>query len=145
MTIGDISALPDDCKEGIEELKSQTKSFSNGNIILALNYGSRDELRRAVKNIAKDVAAGKLEPDSITWDTISDKLDTFGIPDPDLLIRTSGEMRLSNYLMIQAAYAELYFTKTYWPDFGREEFIKAVNEFKRRERRYGLTTDQLKK
>lgn len=144
-TIGDISHLPPDCERLIEDLSSSTKSFDSATLILALNYGSRDEICRAVKNIIQDVSAKKISMEEIDWHAVSSYLDTAGIPDPDLMIRTSGEMRLSNYLMMQAAYAELYFTKTYWPDFGREEFIKAVKEYQRRERRYGLTTDQLKK
>ena len=144
-TIGNVGKLPSNCVELLEKLKEQTKNFDSATLILALNYGSRDEICRAVKNIIQDAAGKKIDPEKIDWPVISSYLDTDAIPDPDLMIRTSGEMRLSNYLMMQAAYAELYFTKTYWPDFGRDEFIKAVKEYQRRERRYGLTTDQLKK
>ncbi len=143
MTIGDISALPERCVEVLEDLKNATKDFEESTLILALNYGSRDELVRAVSKISKSVANGEIDPDKITYQTISDNLDTANIPDPDLLIRTSGEERLSNYLLLQCAYAEFYFTKTYWPDFGKEELIKAVEEYQRRERRYGLTGEQL--
>ena len=144
-TIGNISQLPKDCAELIDDLAERTKNFDSATLILALNYGSRDEICRAVKNIVKDASNKKISEQDIDWTSVSSYLDTAGIPDPDLMIRTSGEMRLSNYLMMQAAYAELYFTKTYWPDFDKEEFIKAVKEYQRRERRYGLTTDQLKK
>ena len=112
--------------------------------MLALNYGSRDELVRAFGKMARDVADGRLSPEKISWQTIAENLDTADIPDPDLLIRTSGEMRLSNYLMLQAAYAELYFTKTYWPDFGADDFAEALRQYRLRERRYGLTGEQLK-
>lgn len=135
-TIGDISALPEDCRTEIENLKGKTERFTKANLVLALNYGSRDELVRAVNKIGK--ASG------ITWADIQKNLDTSDIPDPDLIIRTSGEMRLSNYLMLQAAYSELYFTNVNWPDFGAEELEKALREYAKRERRYGLTTEQLK-
>lgn len=138
MTIGDISALPSDCQKAIDSLKAKTSSFTKCTLILALNYGSRDELVRAVNKI-------KSKKSDIEWGDIENALDTSGIPDPDLLIRTSGEMRLSNYLLLQLAYAELYFTKVYWPDFGEEEFKLALKEYAKRERRYGLTTEQLKK
>lgn len=141
-TIGDIDALPQACIADIRRLEKLTENFGERTLVLALNYGSRDELARAVNKIAKKFRDGEI--DKITWDTIAENLDTADIPDPDLLVRTSGEMRLSNYLMMQSSYAELYFTKTYWPDFGRDEFAKAIDEFKRRERRYGLTGDQLK-
>ncbi len=143
MTIGDISALPERCVAVLEDLKNATKDFEESTLILALNYGARDELVRAVSKISKSVANGEIAPDKITYQTIADNLDTADIPDPDLLIRTSGEERLSNYLLLQCAYAEFYFTKTYWPDFGKEELIKAVEEYQRRERRYGLTGEQL--
>lgn len=143
-TIGDIDALPANCVKDIEELEKTTKRFKKQTLVLALNYGSRDELIRAVSKIAHQALDGKINPNKICWKNISDNLDTADIPDPDLLIRTSGEMRLSNYLLLQAAYAELYFTKTYWPDFGEKEFIEAVEEYQNRERRYGLTGEQIK-
>ena len=143
-TIGDVSALPKSCVNDIVSLESATKRFDKRTLVLALNYGSRDELVRAVSKITHLALDGKINPNKIAWKNIAENLDTAGIPDPDLLIRTSGEMRLSNYLMLQAAYSELYFTKTYWPDFGRDDFAKAVAEYQRRERRYGLTGDQLK-
>ena len=138
-TIGDLSRLPEDCRSEIARLKEATAGFSDFNLVLALNYGARDELVRGVNRL---LASGKK---SVGWGDIAGSLDTAGIPDPDLIIRTSGEMRLSNYLLLQAAYAEMYFTKVYWPDFTREEFKKAVDEYAKRERRYGLTGEQLKK
>lgn len=111
--------------------------------MLALNYGSRDEIAMAARKLAEMVLKEGLKPSSINWEKISGQLYTSDIPDPDLIIRTSGEQRLSNFLMLQAAYSELYFTDVYWPDFGRKEFLKAVEEFKLRERRYGKTADQL--
>ena len=143
-TIGDIRALPQNCIDEINSLEAETKNFSEQTLILALNYGARDELVRAVSKIASLSLDGKVNPKKISWKTIAENLDTAEIPDPDLLVRTSGEMRLSNYLLLQAAYAELYFTKTYWPDFARKEFVEAVEEFRRRERRYGLTGEQIK-
>ena len=105
---------------------------------MALNYGSRDELLRAISKL------GQKKISAPTWEDVAANLDTAGIPDPDFLIRTSGEMRLSNYLLLQAAYAELYFTDVLWPDFNEAEFQKALDEYAKRERRYGLTTEQLK-
>ncbi|MBO6102945.1 MAG: di-trans,poly-cis-decaprenylcistransferase, partial [Opitutales bacterium] len=137
-TIGDISALPKSCVKAINALKQKTRSFSRTTLVLALNYGSRAELVRAVRKIEKPAS-------EVEWGDIASALDTAEIPDPDLLIRTSGEMRLSNYLLLQAAYAELYFTKVYWPDFGAEDFRAALKEYAKRERRYGLTTEQIKK
>ncbi len=138
-TIGDVEKLPHDCVRALGDLREKTAQFSRGNLVLALNYGSRDELVRAV---SKMCARGVANP---SWGDLADSLDTAGIPDPDFLIRTSGEMRLSNFLMLQAAYAELYFTDVYWPDFDRAEFGKALDEYARRERRYGLTSEQLGK
>lgn len=146
-TIGDISALPDYCRKAIEKVKNSTKDFSEQTLVLALNYGSRDEISRAVKSLARDAADGKISPEGVSWREIEKRLDTAkgAIPDPDLIIRTSGEQRLSNYLMLQGAYAELYFTDVNWPDFGGEELCKAVAEYAKRERRYGLTSEQISK
>ena len=110
----------------------------------ALDAAGKGGAGAASGKMARDVAGGRLSPEKISWQTIAENLDTADIPDPDLLIRTSGEMRLSNYLMLQAAYAELYFTKTYWPDFGRDDFAEALRQYRLRERRYGLTGEQLK-
>ena len=135
--IGDISALKSDMQDKIRELEEFSAGFDDLHFIVALNYGSRDEIRRAVRKMSYDVKDGKLLPEEISEDTISSYLDTAGIPDPDLMIRTSGEMRLSNYLMWQMAYSELYFTEVPWPEFDEEELKKAIEAYENRDRRYG--------
>lgn len=135
--IGDISALKSDMQDKIRELEEFSAGFDDLHFIVALNYGSRDEIRRAVRKMSYDVKDGKLLPEEISEDTISSYLDTAGIPDPDLMIRTSGEMRLSNYLMWQMAYSELYFTEVPWPEFNEEELKKAIEVYENRDRRYG--------
>ena len=113
-------------------------------LTLALSYGSRQEITTAVRKIAKQAADGKITPEKIDEKLISENLYTFDMPDPDLVIRTSGEYRISNYLLWQIAYSEFYFTDTLWPDFKKDEFIKALKDFAGRERRFGKTGDQLK-
>ncbi len=135
--IGDISALKSDMQDKIRELEEFSAGFDDLHFIVALNYGSRDEIRRAVRKMSYDVKDGKLLPEEISEDTIASYLDTAGIPDPDLMIRTSGEMRLSNYLMWQMAYSELYFTEVPWPEFNEEELKKAIEAYENRDRRYG--------
>lgn len=138
--IGDISLFPKDTIKIIEETEKKTKEKCNNptvTVVLALNYGSHDEMKRAVKNIASDVKNGKIEISNIDEKTISSYLDTAFIPNPDLIIRTSGEYRLSNFLLYQASYSELYFTATLWPDFSKEEFKKIIEDYKKRNRRYG--------
>lgn len=135
--IGDPTAFDQDLQQKIQELEEFSSQFDELHFQIALNYGSRDEIRRAVQKIAGEVKAGRLEPEAITEDTISDYLDTRGLPEPDLLIRTSGEERLSNFLMWQMAYTEFYFTDVAWPDFDKEEFIKALEKYNKRDRRYG--------
>lgn len=135
--IGDPTAFDQDLQQKIQELEEFSSQFDELHFQIALNYGSRDEIRRAVQKIAGEVKAGRLEPETITEDTISDYLDTRGLPEPDLLIRTSGEERLSNFLMWQMAYTEFYFTDVAWPDFDKEEFIKALEKYNKRDRRYG--------
>ncbi len=142
-TIGDISALPDYCQKAIADIKQKTANFDEQVLVLALNYGSRDEIVRTAQKIAQECICGELLPENISWQTIAERLDTAKIPDPDLIIRTSGEIRLSNYLMLQSAYAEFYFTDVNWPDFGEDELKKAVETFANRERRYGLTSEQI--
>ena len=144
-TIGDISTLPVRCQKAITDIKQATADFKDQTLILALNYGSRDEITRAVRQIAEKSSTGVINPREISWQTIAEHLDTSSLPDPDLIIRTSGEIRLSNYLMLQSAYAEFYFTDVNWPDFDEAELEKAVAEFSRRERRYGMTSEQLEK
>ena len=135
--IGDRTALDKDIVEKIEELEAKTAYYDGLNFTIALNYGGRDELRRAVLDIAKDVKSGELNPDDIDEKLISSRLDTKDMPDPDLLIRTSGELRLSNYLIWQLAYTEFYFTDVLWPDFDINELKEAIRYFNGRERRYG--------
>lgn len=135
--IGEKSALSQDIQDSIEELEKVTEKNTGLNFTIAINYGSRDEITRAVKNIAERVAAGEIKPDDIDMDIISGSLDTKGIPDPDLLIRTSGEERLSNFLLWQLAYTEFYFTDVLWPDFDKKELEKAIEKYNGRERRFG--------
>jgi len=137
IAIGDRSRFDEDLIDGLNELESETRNNTKMTFLLALNYGARDEIRRAVEKIAEEVKAGKVEPSAITEDTIAGHLDTAGIPDPDLLIRTGGELRLSNYLLWQCAYTEIYVTDLLWPDFNMEELKKAIASYSGRERRYG--------
>lgn len=135
--IGEKSGLSEDIQKKIEELEKITMNNTGLNFTIAINYGSRDEMTRAVREIADRVAAGELKPEDINENIINDSLDTKGIPDPDLLIRTSGEERLSNFLLWQLAYTEFYFTDVLWPDFNKKELMKAVEKYNARERRYG--------
>ena len=135
--IGDKTGLDEDIRNRIAELEEATKDNGGLNFQIALNYGSRDEIKRAMVRMAEDVEKGVLLPQQITEDVISDYLDTRALPDPDLLIRTSGEERLSNFLMWQLAYTEFYFTDVAWPDFDKKEFEKAIDKFNHRDRRYG--------
>ena len=135
--IGDISAFAPDIQESIRKLEEFSKDYDELYFQIAMNYGSRDEITRGMRKMAQDVADGKVSPDQITEDTIGSYLDTAGVPDPDLLIRTSGEIRLSNYLLCQLAYTEIYVTDCLWPDFDQEELEKAIMAYNRRDRRYG--------
>ena len=134
--IGDITAFDSDIQESIKKLEDFSKDFTDLHFQIALTYGSREEITRAVNRMLEDQKAGKLET-PVSEDTISDYLDTAGIPDPDLMIRTSGELRLSNYLLWQLAYSEFYFTDVPWPDFKKEELVKAIEKYNERDRRYG--------
>lgn len=134
--IGDVSAFDPDIQESIVKLENFSKDFTELHFQIALNYGSRDEITRAVNRMLEDQKAGKLET-PVSEDTISGYLDTAGLPDPDLMIRTSGELRLSNYLLWQLAYSEFYFTDVPWPDFKRDELVKAIEKYNERDRRYG--------
>jgi undecaprenyl diphosphate synthase len=135
--IGDKSKLDEDLQKSIANLEESTKDNTGIGFQIAINYGARDEMRRAVAELAKKAAAGMLDPCDITEEMISNSLDTAGIPDPDLLIRTCGEQRLSNFLMWQLSYSEMYFTEVSWPDFNKTELEKAVDAYNHRERRYG--------
>lgn len=135
--IGDITKLDEDIQKRILELEEATKNNGGLNFQIAINYGSRDEITRAVRTLAEDVKEGKLMPEEVNEACIERYLDTHDIPDPDLLIRTSGEQRLSNYLLWQLAYTEFYFTDVPWPDFSKQELEKAIEQYNRRDRRHG--------
>lgn len=135
--IGEKSRLDEDIRTRIAELEEATKDNDGLHFQIAINYGGRDEITRATKKMAEDVKSGKLAPEEITDSTLGDYLDTAGIPDPDLLIRTCNEQRISNFLLWQLAYTELYFTPVAWPDFSKEELEKAVDAYNHRDRRFG--------
>ena len=135
--IGDTSVFDEVIRERIHYLEEVSKDYDELYFQIALNYGSRDEITRGMRRMAQDAAEGKLIPAQITEETIEGYLDTAGVPDPDLLIRTSGELRLSNFLLWQLAYTEFYFTEVPWPDFDKEELIRAVEYYNTRDRRYG--------
>ena len=141
--IGDITKLDEDIQKRILELEEATKNNGGLNFQIAINYGSRDEITRAVRTLAEDVKEGKLMPEEVNEACIERYLDTHDIPDPDLLIRTSGEQRLSNYLLWQLAYTEFYFTDVPWPDFSKQELEKAIEQYNRRDRRYGGVKEEL--
>ena len=134
---GDLTALSPDLQADIEKLKEQSKDRPGMTLTIAINYGGRDEIRRAVTKIAEDVKAGKIQPEDINDQMISDNLDTAGIPDPELIIRTSGEFRTSNFLMWQSAYSEYYITDKLWPDFNVEDLKDAIKAYQTRDRRFG--------
>lgn len=135
--IGERSRFASDIVEGINRLEAETAGNTGLTFVIAVNYGSRDEIRRAVQKIGQEVRAGSFNPEDITEEMIAAHLDTAGMPDPDLLIRTSGEVRLSNFLLWQGAYTEFYITEVYWPDFNKEELIKAIEAYNKRDRRFG--------
>ncbi len=135
--IGDISAFDQDIQEGIIKLEEHSSQYDELHFQLALNYGSRDEIVRGARRMLKDCQAGKLNPEDMTEECFAGYLDTAGLPDPDLMIRTSGEQRLSNFLLWQLAYTEFYFTPVPWPDFNKEELVKAIEKYNERDRRYG--------
>ena len=135
--IGDTTRLSERFQERIRELEAASAKNDGLNLQIAINYGSRDEMTRAMRRMSEDVAAGKRKPEEITESVFEEYLDTAGIPDPDLLIRTSGELRLSNFLLWQLAYSEFYFTPVPWPDFSKAELEKAVEAYNQRDRRYG--------
>ena len=142
-TIGNTSILPVSCREALTKAKERTKNNDKITLILALSYSSRWEIAQAVKTMAKESITGKLNVETINEDLISSYLSTSNFPDPELLIRTSGENRVSNFLMWQLAYTELYFTETLWPDFKKEHFFKAIKDYQDRERRFGKTSEQI--
>lgn len=142
-TIGNTSILPVSCREALTKAKERTKDNDKITLILALSYSSRWEIAQAVKTMAEESMSGKLNVETINEDLISSYLSTSNFPDPELLIRTSGENRVSNFLMWQLAYTELYFTETLWPDFKKEHFFKAIKDYQDRERRFGKTSEQI--
>ena len=144
-TIGRTEELP---KRVQKTLRSTMEATANNDCLtlnLALNYGARTEIIHAIQDYARDVQIGKADPEELEWDTISGYLDTAHCPDPDLIIRTSGEYRLSNFLLLQAAYSEIYYTDLCWPEFLPANFIDAIEDYKKRERRFGKTGDQIRK
>jgi undecaprenyl diphosphate synthase len=141
--IGDMNMLPEHARRALNESLAITSGNTGLNLVMALSYSSRWELLQAVKGIARDVKAGKIDVDNIEQDTLQKYLTTSNFPDPELMIRTSGEYRISNFLLYQLAYAELYFTNVRWPDFRKENLYEAILDFQRRERRFGKTSEQI--
>lgn len=142
-TIGDLDALPPDSKKGIVDGMDKTKDNTGLNLILALSYGSRQELIMAFQRIVKKVQSGELDLSNISEEEVQKELYTSDVPDPDLLIRTGGEHRISNFLLWQSAYTELFLTDTYWPDFREEFLLEAILDYQTRQRRYGMTGEQV--
>ncbi|MBN2637870.1 MAG: isoprenyl transferase [Bacteroidales bacterium] len=142
--IGDIESLPEENRQKLSNTIEQTQKNDGMTLILALSYSGRWEITNAIKNILNDLDAGKLSVKDVSENTISEYMQTAKIPDPELLIRTSGEERISNFLLWQIAYSELYFTSKLWPDFGKKDFHRAILDYQKRERRFGLTSEQLK-
>jgi undecaprenyl diphosphate synthase len=140
--IGNTRRLPPDVRQALRHSVEATKRNKDLTVILALSYSAREEIASAVRGIARKVRRGDLDPEAITEDTIAESLGTAGTPDPDLLIRTSGEVRLSNFLLWQVAYTEIYITETLWPDFREKQFIEALRQFQSRERRFGKVTSE---
>lgn len=135
--VGQLSELPDNVRSAIEEARERTEGYDAHTFTVCLNYGGREEIVQAIRHLAELVSDGELKPEQIEQSTVAEQLYTAGMPDPDLIIRTSGEERISNFLLWQAAYSELYFTDVYWPMFTRREFLKAIRSYQRRQRRFG--------
>jgi undecaprenyl diphosphate synthase len=142
--IGDLQRLPENAQRELARAEESSREGAKMTLSLALSYGGRNEIVQAAQSLASDIEAGKIRPEDITPESFSSRLYTADMPDPDLLIRTSGEYRLSNFLLWQTAYTELYFTDTLWPDFREEAFIKALQEYQHRDRRFGRTQEQVK-
>ena len=141
LTIGNISHLPKVCQKNLMEAKEATRNNSGLTLLLALSYSGRSEIVTAVRRIAEEVRLGVIKPEEIDESLFPDYLETAGVPDPELLIRTSGEMRISNFLLWQIAYTELYITETFWPDFRKEDLYEAICAYQKRERRFGKVLD----
>jgi undecaprenyl diphosphate synthase len=144
MSIGNVKGLPIDCQEELKLAEKATETNQRVNLVLALNYSAKWEITNAVRNIAHCVKNGDLNPDDIDESTLESYLSTQGIPDPELLIRTSGEHRISNFLLWQIAYSEFYFCDKLWPDFKQDDFYDAISNYQKRERRFGMVSEQLK-
>ena len=142
--IGDVNRLAEDVRERLFETMELTSKADGLTLIIALSYSSRWEILNATRKLAADVKNGRIEPEAIVEDDFEKYLTTYGVPDPELLIRTSGELRISNFLLWQLAYTELYFTELLWPDFSKDEFYKAIIDFQKRERRFGKTSEQVR-
>jgi undecaprenyl diphosphate synthase len=142
-TIGEVNKLPVACVDSLNEAISGTANNTNINLVLALNYSSREEILSATRTIVEQVQSNSLGIEEITVDSFEKALYTKGIPDPELVIRTSGEHRISNFLLWQLAYAELHFTPVFWPEFRREHLVEAIYDYQRRERRFGKTSEQV--
>jgi len=143
IAIGDTKRLADDVRRRLMETIHLTSKATGLNLIVAMSYSSRWEITEAVKKLSAEIISGVVDRDSVNESNFEKYLTTYGIPDPELLIRTSGEIRISNFLLWQIAYTELYFTETLWPDFSKEEFYKAIIDFQKRERRFGKTSEQI--
>lgn len=143
--IGDVDRMPAEAMERLRRCMEETSGCTGLTLNLALSYSARWEITEAVRKIAAEVAKGNLSPGDISDSTVSGHLSTASMPDPDILIRTGGDMRVSNFLLWQIAYAEIFVTSTYWPDFSKEDFFKIIEDFQSRERRFGLTSEQIKK
>jgi undecaprenyl diphosphate synthase len=141
--IGNLSDLPEKCQNELQNAITRTANNKGTCLVLALNYSSKFEMKSAIKKIAQKYKDGEIELDDITDHLVSDNLYTAGMPDPELMIRTSGEVRISNFLLWQLAYSELHFTPIFWPDFKQEDFYQAIYEYQNRERRFGLVSEQL--
>jgi undecaprenyl diphosphate synthase len=139
--IGERSRLPRDIVRLIDDAETRTAGMDRLNLVMAISYGGRQDIAAAARRLAEDVAAGRLDPSAIDTRRVADALSTRGIPDPDLVIRTSGEKRISNFLLWQSAYSELVFVDKLWPDFGKEDLADAIREFQRRDRRYGAAVE----
>lgn len=142
--IGDIYDLPEDIQLSLKEVIEKTSKNNGMNLVFALSYGGRAEIINAVKKIIQDSKDGRINPDNLCQEVFERYLYTSGLPDPDLLIRTSGEYRISNFLLYQIAYTEIYVTRKLWPDFTKDDLIKAIHDYQRRERRFGMTSDQIR-
>ncbi len=142
-SIGEITSLPASCQRELAEAKELTRDGNQMTLVLALSYSGRWDLTQAARKLSEEVAAGRIKPEQVTEQTVAGFLTTAGMPDPELLIRTSGEQRISNFLLWQLAYTELYITDLLWPDFRRDHFYDAIQAYQRRERRFGKTSEQL--